>query len=413
MKRKTWVYSAAIVVALALASAWAFAPRPVEVELAAVMLGRFESTIDEDGKTRLADRYIVSAPLSGRLTRITLREGDAVAAGATVATLKPVLPALIDDRTLRELKARVEGADANVLRAGTRVERARMALEQAANEARRSEQLAQQGFVATTKLDTDRLSALAAQKEVESANAERHVATHDLEQARAAFGAVRQPAGKTAAGGFEVRTPAAGHVLRVLQASEGNVTMGTPLVELGDTSRLEIVAELLTTDALVAQPGSRVIVERWGGPTTLDGRVSRVEPGAFTKVSALGVEEQRVRVLISLTSPYEQWRALGDGFRVGVRIVTLAQDNAVLVPVSAVFPLPADAAPGADGNPKGPPRMAVFVAEGGRARVVPVELAGRNGSMAWVRSGLAPGASVIVYAPATVRDGVRVKARKV
>jgi HlyD family secretion protein len=420
MKTRTWLFGAAAVAVLGGVLAWAFAPRPVEVELAQVSRGRFESTIEEEGKTRLADRYVVSAPLAGHLERITLREGDAVEAGATVAQLRPALPSMLDDRTLRELRARVEGAEANLLRAGTRVERAKVALQQASNEVRRSEQLAQQGFIAPTKLDTDRLSALAAQKEVEAATAERLVASHDLEQARAALSAVGPTAGKLSQRAFAVRTPATGKVLRVVQASEGMVAMGTPLIEVGDTRRLEIVAELLTTDALAARPESRVIIERWGGPVALEGRVDRIEPAAFTKISALGVEEQRVRVLIRITSPYEQWQALGDGFRVGVRIITLAQDSAVLVPVSAVFPLPAGAAStaAASSPTNGLPadavqRMAAFVIEGGRARTVPVVLGGRNGGVAWVKSGLDEGTSVIVYPPATVRDGVRVAARKV
>jgi len=382
-----------------------------------VTQGRFETTIDEDGKTRLADRYVVSAPLAGRLARITLREGDAVAAGAVVATLTPALPGMLDERTLRELQARVEGAEASILRASTRIERAKVALEQARNEVRRSEQLSQQGFIAPTKLENDRLSVLANQKEVESATADRHVATHDLEQARAALSVVRHPAGGAAKPGFAVNAPVAGRVLRLLQTSEAMVAMGTPLVEIGDTGRLEIVAELLTTDALAAKPGSRVMIERWGGPAPLEGRVRSVEPAAFTKVSALGVEEQRVRVLIDIASPTAQWQALGDGYRVSVRIVTLAEDKAVQVPVSAVFPLPADAGASAAGDANAGSTassgFAVFVADGGRARRVPVALAARNGSMAWVRSGLTTGQQVIVYPPATVRDGVRVAPRKV
>ncbi len=209
-----------------------------------------------------------------------------------------------------------------------------------------------------------------------------------------------------------MRAPAAGRVLRVLQASETVVALGTPLLELGDVSRLEIVAELLTTDALAAKPGSRVVIERWGGPATLEGRVRSVEPGAFTKVSALGVEEQRVRVLIDITSPRDAWQALGDGYRVSVRIVTLAEDKAVQVPVSAVFPLPAGSA-GAGTDAESAPSFAVFLSDGGRARLVPVVLAARNGSAAWIRSGLATGQQVIVYPPAAVRDGVRIAARKV
>jgi HlyD family secretion protein len=419
MKRNHWIAVGTGTLAAVAALAWAFAPRPVEVELAPVTQGRFETTIDEDGRTRLTERYVVSAPLTGRLSRIALREGDRVAADAVVAQLTPVLPALQDERTLRELSARVETAAANVERAGTRIERAKVALQQAQNERRRSEQLAQQGFVAPTKIESDRLAELAAAKEVESASAEQHVATHEVAQARAALGAVRQPTSADRAGaavsarGLPVRSPIAGQVLRVLQTSEGTVALGTPLLELGDTARMEVVAELLTTDALSARPGSRVVIERWGGSGLLEGMVSRVEPAAFTKVSALGVEEQRVRVLIDIVSPQAHWQALGDGFRVGLRIVTLAQDAAVQVPVSAVFPMPAEATAPADGQPDTAPRHAVFIADGNRARLVPVQLAGRNGNTAWLSRGVAPGASVIVYPPRAVRDGTRVALRKV
>ena len=417
MKRKTWLVSGAAVLTLALALAWAFAPRPVEVELAPVTQGRFETTIDEDGKTRLADRYLISAPLAGRLARITLKEGDVVAVDTPLAVLSSVLPTMLDERTRRELQARIESAQDNVTRAGSRIARAQVSLDQAKNEVRRSEQLAQQGFIATIKVETDRLATLGAQREVESAAAERRMAAHELEQTQAALGAVRQPAAGAGDGanksGFTVRAPSAGRVLRVLQTSEGAVALGTPLLELGDTQRMEVVAELLTTDALAARTGSRVVIERWGGPTTLEGRVRSVEPAAFTKVSALGVEEQRVRVLIDITSPHPEWQALGDGYRVSVRIITLAEGNAVQVPASAVFPLPADAADATDGAPATAPRFAVFLSDGGRARLVRVVLGARNGSAAWIRSGLLSGQQVIVYPPATVRDGVRVAARKV
>jgi HlyD family secretion protein len=462
MKRKTWITGAAAVAAVALLLGWAFAPRPVEVELAAVTQGRFETTIDEDGKTRIAERYVVSAPLAGRLARITLREGDAVAAEQPVATMTPVLPAMQDERTQRELRARVAAAEDNVQRAASRSERARVALDQAKSEVRRSEQLAQQGFIAATKLETDRLGTQAAERELDAATAERRIAAHELEQARAALG-VAAPGGAAGAArvlgrAFVVRAPVAGRVLRVLQTSETVVALGTPLIELGDTARLEIVAELLTTDALAAGPGSTVRIERWGGAQALAGRVRAVEPAAFTKVSALGVEEQRVRVLIDLTSPREQWAALGDAYRVGVRIVTLAQDGAVQVPASAVFPLPArlpsalpsappsappsaspsasrsasptasrsasSAAPPSASPPASPPASSpasyneapgfgVFVLDAGHARLKPVDVAARNGAAAWVRGGVAVGERVIVYPSAAVRDGVRVRERKV
>ena len=403
MNKRTLVLSIAAVAAVAAALVWAFRPRPVEVETANAAVGRFEVTIDEDAKTRVAERYIVSAPLAGRLARITLREGDRLEAGAVVATLTPALSPMLDERSLREASARVEGAQALLARAGVRIERARVGVEQARLELKRSEQLAKDGFIAPTKLDSDRLAAQAAGKEVETAVQERHMAEHDLQQARAALSALRQPAG-AAGRSFDVKSPVAGQVLRVMQSSEGTVAMGTPLVEVGSLDRLEVVAELLTTDAMRAVPGTPARIERWGGLGELDARVRRVDPAAFTKVSALGVEEQRVNVVIDITSPRTQWQALGDAFRVGVRLVVLAADNALQVPASAVFPLTA-----ADDHGG----MAVFVVDGGRARLTPVTLRARNGSAAWIDKGLAADAKVIIYPPPAVRDGVRVRERKV
>jgi HlyD family secretion protein len=403
MKLRPWIWTGAGALAAVALLAWAFAPRPVEVETATVTRGHFEASIDEDGKTRLRDRYVVSAPLAGVLTRIALREGDSVDADAVVATLQPALSPMVDERTLREQQVRVEIAEAQVQRAQARVEGAKVTLQQARNEQQRSEQLAGQGFVAPTKLDTDRLAALAAQKELDAAAEERHVAGHEVEQARAALTAVRSPdRGRR----FMLRAPTAGRVLRIAQASETTVALGTPIIELGDTRALEVVAELLTTDALQAKPGTRVVIERWGGSGLLEGRVRLVEPAAFTKVSALGVEEQRVNVRIDITTPAERWAALGDGYRVGVRIVTTSVDDVVTVPVSAVFPLPARD----DGAAGG---MAVFTLDGGRARLVPVQVAARNGKHAWVLRGVAAGAMVIVYPPGSLADGARVRMRRV
>jgi HlyD family secretion protein len=222
--------------------------------------------------------------------------------------------------------------------------------------------------------------------------------------ARAALEAT-QPGADTSAG-FAVRAPVSGRVLRVLHASEGSVAPGTPLLEVGDTAALEVVAELLTADALQAVPGSEVRIGQWGGPGDLAGRVRLVEPSGFTKVSALGVEEQRVNVRIDIVSPHARWRALGDGYRVGVRILTQRVEDALRVPVSAVFPLPPE------GNGVSP-GFAVFVVDGGRARLQPVTLGGRNARHAWLTDGLAAGDEVIVYPPPEVADGVRVAARRV
>lgn len=406
MSRRPLILTVAAVLAVTALLAWAFAPRPVPVESAVATIGPFRTTVDEDGRTRLRDRYLVSAPLAGRVSRIALRAGDPIEAGAPVATIEPALAPLLDERSLREQRARVEAAEANIERASARIARADVTLAQARNEAARTEQLAQRGFVAPTKLETDRLAVLAATQEREAAVQERHVATHEREQARAALATLRQAGGRGAAA-FVVRAPVGGRVLRVPQASESMIAAGTPLLEIGDVTRLEIVVELLTGDALRLPPGAPVSIERWGGPAVLEGRVRQVEPAAFTKVSALGVEEQRVNVLIDLTSPPEQWQRLGDGFRVGLRIVTLAVDDALRVPVSAVFPLP-QAADADDTR-----RSAVYRIEQGRARRVPVDVGARNGVHAWIRSGLERGDTVVVYPPATVSDGTRVRVRSV
>ena len=396
MKRQTMIVTALAGTAMLALLAWAFVPSPVAVELAAVSLGRYEQAIVEDGRTRLRDRYSVNAPLAGRLARITLREGDAVAEGAALALITPVLAPLLDERSRAELIGRRDAAQAGLQRAAVLIEQQRTALAQARNELQRSEQLAGQGFVAPTKLDADRLALQAAQQALDAAQQTRHMAEHELEVARAAL----QVQQSGASAGFLLRSPVAGRVLKVAQASETTVALGTALLEIGDTAQLEIVAELLTTEALQAKPGAAVLIDRWGGTGLLQGRLRSVEPAAFTKVSALGVEEQRVKVLIDLSSPVPP--ALGDGFRVGVRILSLVQDGAMMVPVSAVFPQPGQ--PGA---------MAVFVAESGRARLRAVTLGGRNSSQAWVRSGLSVGQAVIEYPPAAVAEGVRIKSRQV
>ena len=398
--KSLWAALAAGVAVLALL-AWSLAPRPVDVDAALVVEGPFEQTITEEAKTRLSDPYVVSAPLAGRVARIALREGDAVQAGDVVATLSPMLAPMLDERSQREHAARAQAAQALVLRAEARVNRAKVTIDQAAADLRRDEALAADGFVSSVRVETDRLAAAAAQRELEAALQERNAAAHDLQQARAAIGAF-QGAGNTASGrDFVLRAPISGRVLHVLQPSAASVAIGTPLIELGDLDRLEVVAELLTTDALRARPGKPVRIDRWGGNGPLAARVRHVEPAAFTKVSALGVEEQRVKVIIDITSPRELWRELGDGFRVDVQVIVLAAPKVVKAPSSAVFPRPGGAAG----------EMAAFVVEEGRARLTGVSVKARNGSEAWVSDGLAPGAQVLIYPPAAVSDGVRVRVR--
>jgi HlyD family secretion protein len=393
MTKSTWGWIAAGVAATA-ALAWAFSPRPIEVEIAHVKPGRFEQAIEEDGRTRLKERYTVSAPVAARVARSTLREGDSVAAGDIVAVLTPAMSSMVDERSAREAAARLKAASAGIERASARVERAKVALEEAQLEMQRNERLAGDGFVSPARLDSARLGLAGMRRELEAARADREVAVQEHAEAAAAL----QPAtpGATSGRPLAVRSPVSGVVLRVPLQSEATITPGTALLEVGDPAQLEVVAELLTTDAVLARPGTLAVIERWGGPP-VQGRVRRVEPAAFTKVSALGIEEQRVKVLVDI-DPQPSWHDLvGDGFRVTVRVITTGVEQALLVPVGALFPH--------NGG------FAVYLLEGSRAQLQPVELGGRSGTSAWVRKGLAADQAVIVYPPSAVVDGKRVKVR--
>jgi HlyD family secretion protein len=395
MFRKKYLLLGATALAAAGLLAWAFSPKPVPVETATIVNGRYEQAIEEDGRTRLKDRYTVSAPVAARVLRISLREGDRVAAGETVAVLLPMMSAMVDERSTREATARHQAARANVTRASARLAQVRIAAEEAQLELHRVEKLAREGFLATSRLDSARLALSGARREVDAARAEREAAVHDEAQAAAAL----LPANGAQAGKpLNVKSPVPGVVLKVPQASEGTVPAGTALLDVGDPTRMEVVAELLTTDAVQAQPGRRAIVERWGGPP-VEGRVRRVEPAAFTKVSALGIEEQRVKVIVDLDSVPPGWQAMGDGYRVTLRVITQSVDQALLAPVGALFPI-------GDGG------TGVYVVQDGKAKLQPVELGGRNGSEAWVRTGLQAGQTVIVYPPPAVAEGKRVQARR-
>ncbi|WP_296448797.1 efflux RND transporter periplasmic adaptor subunit [Rhodoferax sp. UBA5149] len=395
MKRKLWIGIVSLLM-LALLG-WAFMPTPTEVEIAAVTQGRFERAVQEDGKTRLRDRYVVSTPLTGRVARINLKQGDTVERNATVATLWPVSPALLDARARAEQGARIGAMQASVARAQANVGRAGAALEQARAELKRSETLAQQGFVSPTQNETGRLNVRLREKELESARQEEAAARHELDQSRIVLQQFSQSPQDAQQRAYEIKAPVSGKVLKVPQQSEGVVAAGTPLMELGDPTQLEVVVDILTEDAAQIKPGTMVQLANWGGPDVLAGRVRLIEPAAFTKVSALGVEEQRVNAIIDITSAPEKWQTLSDGFKVDVRVLVQVVENAVKVPVSALFPLGA--------------RSALFVLDKGHARLREIEVAARNGVDAWVKSGLTKGTQVIVYPDTKLKDGDRVKAR--
>lgn len=392
MKKRIWI-GIAIIFVLALL-VWAFTPAALEVETASLTQGRFERSVQEDGKTRLQDRFVVSAPLSGRLARITLKQGDAVQPDAVLATLWPASPALLDMRTQQEQRERIGAMEAAVQRASANVERARAAQEQAAADVKRNETLAQQGFVSPTQNETGRLNLRLRTRELDSAIQDEHATRHELDQSRIALRRFAPGSETRQQGSWQVKAPIAGKVLRVIQQSEGVLLAGSPLVEIGDPSRLEVVVDVLTEDAAQIKAGTAATLSGWGG-AELQARVRLVEPAAFTKVSALGVEEQRVNAVLDIASAPESWRTLGDGFKVTVRVLVQATDNAVKVPVGALFPLGT--------------RSALFVVDNGRARQHEIEVIARNGVEAWIKTDLKPGTAVIIYPPTKLGDGDRVK----
>lgn len=372
----------------------ALLPKPVPVDLATVVQGEMTVTVDEDGQARVKDRYVVSAPLSGRVARIELDPGDEVKEGDIVARIVPLAPPLLDARTKSTTEARIAATSAAKRQTAAQIERADAALTFARTEAVRSRALAQQGTISALALEQALLAERTAAADADSARFAQRVADHELQMALATLGRLDKRKDETEQ--FIVPSPVTGRVLDVLSKSEGVAQPGTPLLEVGDPSALEIVVDVLTLDAVVIHPGAHVIVDRWGGPP-VEGRVRLIEPSAFTRLSALGVEEQRVNVVIDLIAPRDQWKALGDGYRVEARITVWRSDAAMTVPTSAVFRH-------GDG-------WALYRAEGGLARLQPVKIGERTARDVQIVEGVDVGADVVLHPSDRIRDGVPVVAR--
>jgi HlyD family secretion protein len=373
----------------------AWMPDPIQVDEVSVQRGRMHVTVDEDGRTRVKDRYVVSSPLLATSARVELHPGDLVAEGGLLARLMPLPPALLDARTEAQAERRVASARAAQKQAESSVARARTLLEFASAETARQHELIRQGATAVRSLDSAELQERTSREELASTEFALRVAGHEVEMAKLAL--ARQTNAADVADAIELTSPVAGQVLRVIQESAGVVQPGTPLLELGDVKALEIVADVLTSDAVHIRPRARAWIERWGGESALQAHVRSIEPSAFTRVSALGVEEQRVNVILDLDESYERWSALGDGYRVEVRILTWQTDDALVVPESALF--------------RRNDRWATFVVDERRARVAYVEVGHRNGELAEVLGGLSEGQTVIAHPSDRVAAGVKVATR--
>jgi HlyD family secretion protein len=383
---------AAIIAGLLAVVLW---PTAVQVDVAAVSTGPLVVTVDEEGVTRVRDRFVVSAPVSGRVLRIELEPGDCVKRGQVVARVRAEAPPLLDARTRTEAEAVVESARAALGRARAEEQRARATLEQARRDFARISSLAEEQVIAKQEFDAHESNVQVARENVNAAAFAVRAATAELQRAEARLAPTRPEApGRV----VSVTAPVDGVVLKRVRESEAFVPAGDPLIEIGDQSQLEIVADLLSTDAVRVKVGARAFVEQWGGDTPLEARVRRIEPSGFMKISALGVEEQRVNVVLDFVDPSPTARAaLGDGYRVEVHVVIWECANVVNVPTSALF--------------RHGEKWAVYVIDGGRARRTVVALGRQTGQSAEMTAGPADGTRVILHPGDTLVDGARVRER--
>jgi len=396
-----------VLLALTAGLVYAFWPRPTYVDMGKVARSAMTLTIDEEARTRVRDAYIVSAPIAGRLLRVDVEPGDSVTGGETIiARMLPAPPSAINVRTREQARAGVSAAQA-----GLRVARAdlnsTMASQDLADaEVIRYRKLQPSGAVSQTSLDFAEREKRVADATVDTAKAAISMREAELAIARAQLIEFSNaPAGTGLADGgnhggraIPLNAPISGRILRVMQESETTVAAGQPILEIGDISNdLEIVAELISTDAVQVSAGDRVIIDNWGGDTPLNGVVDRVEPWGFTKFSALGVEEQRVNTIIRFIDPLGERITLGHGYRVEAQIVIWEDEDALTVPSSALF--------------RHNGGWAVFTVTGGKAKLTPVSVGQNNGRLAEITNGIAEGTVIILYPGPGLNDGARVEAR--
>jgi len=379
------------VAAAAVLTAWALRPQPVPVELAITRKAPLSLVIEETGVTRVKDRFVVSAPVTGSLSRLSLEPGDQVREGDALAELAPLSSPLLDERTRAEAEARLDASASALGQAKAQVGRATAARELADQELARTRQLTESGALSRQALEQAEFAARMRAEELSSAVFAQKVATEELRMARVTLG--RDRVGGARERRVEVLAPVSGRVLRVQQKSAGVVQAGAPLVEVGDPQALELVVDLLTTDAVRVAPGTSASITAWGGEP-LNGRVSRIEPSGFTRPSALGVDEQRVNVIVALTDPRERWASLGDGYRVEARLVLWQSDAVLQVPSGAVF--------------RRGEGWAVFRIRDESASLVNVQVGHRGERAIEILAGLSAGDAVAVHPGDRVKDGVRV-----
>ncbi|WP_447735285.1 efflux RND transporter periplasmic adaptor subunit [Rhodanobacter soli] len=391
MKRRHWIIAAAATAAVAAVAWWALQAAPRTLEVAQVTRGPLVQRFEEEGRTELPRRWVLSAPIAGTLRRIDLLQGDAVEAGQVVATIEPLQGALLDPANRARLLAEEQAAQASMQAAQQRLAAAQADARLASRDVGRMRTLGASGVVSVATLDEAEARVARAQAASAAALAEQRAAG----QQRAALAALLQGQGRSGGQQIELRAPIDGVVLHRYQESAMPVQAAQPLLEFGDLGRLQVMVQALSQQAIALRPGSPARILRWGGEGALPARVMRIEPGGFTKVSALGVEEQRTQVWLDIVAPRAQWAQLGDGYRVEVEFELARRPDVLQVPSSALF---------RDGR-----RWAVYRVDGGRARLTAVSPGMQGDGSTEVLAGLRQGERVIAYPDDRLADGLRVR----
>ncbi len=386
--------------ALLLFFVYSFMPKPVPVDMAQVSLGPMQVTVSDEGYTRVHDVYVVSAPITAHLLRIEQHVGDEVVAGETLlARLLPTDPGFLDARSKSQAEATVRSAQAALTLAQAERRKAEAQVEFARADARRARQMAEKDSISKADLDRAELALKTANAALDTARAAEKVRMAELENARAVLITPGKGKASDEKGVVQLVSPISGRVLRLLQESENVVAAGTPLMELGDPAQMEIVVDLLSRDAVKVKANAEVKISGWGGDEALNGRVRRVEPFGFTKISALGIEEQRVNVIIDLTDPRETWADLGHGYRVDAAISIWQGEDILQVPTGALFRQAGE--------------WAVFRVVDGEAVMTPVRLGRNNGQVAQILEGLSQQDIVVLHPSERIEEGVALEARKI
>lgn len=392
MKKLVWYSFATILLFVGIL--FFFSQKGISVETAKVKSDYFVQYIEDDAKTRAIKIYTIVSPVSGELLRINLTEGDKVNKDELIAIIKPKIPVLLDIRTKNELEQELGTAEALYEQAKAESVRAEAALQTAWSDLKRKQPLAKKGFVSETELEHTQLEYQLRQKEYNAALRKLHAAEHYILKVKASLsGTVGNETSQQDK--VEIHSPVAGSILRVIEKSETTIEPGTKIMDIADVVGLEVVADILSEDAAKIPPHARVIIKRWGGTYPLEGRVRVVEPSGYTKISALGVEEQRVNVIIDIITSHHLWKNLGDGYKVDVEIIIFESPHSLVVPMSALFRV--------DGN------WAVFVVKGHRAYKKVITILHHNPNQAVVGSGLKPGDEVVLYPSSLIHDGVLIK----